>query len=84
MDMCKVIVHDYKAGKDVWFGPYRELEIREATIWARDESGRMEEIASRDARSFWFVRDDRGDNQRESAYGRVVKISVDAKIKAAS
>ena len=78
--MCKVVVHDYKAGKDVWFGPYQGLEIHATTIWAMNESGRKEELASLDSQGFWFVRDD---NMGQSAYGRTIRVSVDAKIKAA-
>ncbi len=81
-DKVKVIVHDYTEGKDVWFGPFQSLEILETTIWAMDASGRKEELAFKSPDGFWIVHTE-GDDPKY-ATGKCIKVSVDAKIKAAT
>ncbi len=74
----KVIVHDV-SGKDVWFGPYKLIEIHEHTVWAEDDSGRKVTLGWRDAEGFWVVTD--GDWK---ARGKTMKVSRNAVIKAAA
>ncbi len=78
MSNLKVIVHDYTEGHDVWFGPYRSVEIHLDTVWVMDKSGRNVELASKSA-GFWYLKDG-----EVSAKSKNIKVSVDAEIKATS